>query len=312
MAIELAVGIDIGGTHTVIGLVDEIGTIVGSSSFSTTDFPDINVYVNEISKHIVTIHSSLNDESTIKGIGIGAPNGNYYRGTIEHAPNLVWKGIVPFVEMIKIRTGIKDVVLTNDAKAAAIGEMIFGGAKGMKDFIVITIGTGLGSGIVSNGNIVYGYDGFAGEMGHVIVKRDGRMCTCGRKGCLESYVSKRGIIQTYMELKEINSKLESAEITPAYISELASKGDEIALKVFDETGRILGQTLADSACYLEPEAIFIFGGIAQSGDLLLTPIRIYMEQNLHNIYQGKIKIIPSALTGNTAAILGAAALIWKQ
>ncbi|MEI6816650.1 MAG: ROK family protein [Bacteroidota bacterium] len=312
MAIELAVGIDIGGTHTVIGLVDEIGTIVGSSSFSTTDFPDINVYVNEISKHIVTIHSSLNDESTIKGIGIGAPNGNYYRGTIEHAPNLVWKGIVPFVEMIKIRTGIKDVVLTNDAKAAAIGEMIFGGAKGMKDFIVITIGTGLGSGIVSNGNIVYGYDGFAGEMGHVIVKRDGRMCTCGRKGCLEAYVSKRGIIQTYMELKEINCKLESAEITPAYISELACKGDEIALNVFEETGRILGQTLADSACYLEPEAIFIFGGIAQSGDLLLTPIRIYMEQNLHNIYQGKIKIIPSALPGNTAAILGAAALIWKQ
>ncbi len=307
---SLIVGIDIGGTNTTVGLIDKEGKIYDSSNFSTEDYPLISDYVEQLGKQIDDIFQPFINNYSIKGIGIGAPNGNFFNGTIEHAPNLVWKGIVPFADMVSKRMK-KKVLLTNDANAAAIGEMVFGGAKGMKDFIEITIGTGLGSGFVANGDLIYGHGGLAGELGHVTSIRNGRLCTCGRKGCLEAYVSKRGMIQTYIDLMETQSPNESNEITPAMIAELANQGDNIALQVFDETAKLLGQTLADSVCYTEPEAIFVFGGIAQSGELLLNPTRKYMELNLHHIYLGKVKILPSSLPNNTAAILGAAAVILK-
>jgi len=312
---ELAIGIDIGGTNTVIGLVDKVGNCLSAFRFSTTDYPDINGYVDELCNQIKNLHSlsypSVNIINQVKGIGIGAPNGNHYRGTIEYAPNLVWKGIIPLAKMVSDNLKVP-VQLTNDAKAAAIGEMIFGGAKGMKDFIEITIGTGLGSGVVANGELIYGNDGLAGELGHVNVVRNGRPCGCGRNGCLESYVSKRGVIETYNEFRKAVNENSIEDITPPQIVELARKGNAIAMKTYDETGRILGQFFADAVCFLEPEAIFIFGGIAQAGDLLLIPTKHYMETNMHHIYRGKVKILLSSLPGDTAAILGAAAMIWKM
>lgn len=311
---ELAIGIDIGGTNTVIGLVDKHGNCIATNRFSTADFPDVNNYVEELCVLIKQLFASNNSGifiEPIKGIGIGAPNGNHFRGTIEYAPNLVWKGIIPLAKMVSDNLKVP-VQLTNDAKAAAIGEMIFGGAKGMKNFIEITIGTGLGSGIVANGELIYGHDGLAGELGHVNVVRNGRPCGCGRQGCLESYVSKRGIIQTYNDFKTKANENTIEDISPPQIVELARKGDETAMKTYDETGRILGQFFADAVCFLEPEAIFIFGGIAQAGDLLLNPTKHYMESNMHHIYKGKVKILPSSLPGDEAAILGAAAMIWKM
>jgi glucokinase len=304
---ELVAGIDIGGTKTALGLIDQQGKIYASTHFSTEDFPNVEDYVEELSNQIEVLFGAFKKDYSLIGIGIGAPNGNFYHGAIEHAPNLAWKGIIPLADMVSKRVN-HHVLLTNDAKAAAIGEMIFGGAKGMKNFIEVTVGTGLGSGFVANGELIYGNYGLAGELGHVNVIRDGRLCSCGRKGCLEAYVSKRGMIQTYQELSNQNSN----DVSPATIADLANKSDKIALKTFDETGKILGQTLADIVCITEPEAIFIFGGIALAGDLLLNPIRHYMELNLHHIYKGKVKIIPSALPDNTAAILGAAALIWNN
>jgi glucokinase len=311
---ELAIGIDIGGTNTVIGLVDRNGNCIATNRFSTADYPDINGYVEELCDQIKNLyysHSSEDFVKQVKGIGIGAPNGNHYRGTIEHAPNLTWKGVIPLAEMVVKKMNVP-VQLTNDAKAAAIGEMIFGGAKGMKNFIEITIGTGLGSGVVANGELIYGNDGLAGELGHVNVVRNGRPCGCGRNGCLESYVSKRGIIETFNELMDKESKKSIEDITPKQIEELARREDKVAMKTYDETGRILGLFFADAVCFLEPEAIFIFGGIAQAGNLLLNPTKHYMETNIHHIYKGKVKILPSSLPGDTAAILGAAAMIWKM
>src|ERR1035437_2233034 len=293
---ELVIGVDIGGTNTVIGLVDKHGNCIATNRFSTADFPDVNNYVEELCVLIKQLFASYNSGifiEQIKGIGIGAPNGNHYRGTIEYAPNLVWKGIIPLAKMVSDNLKVP-VQLTNDAKAAAIGEMIFGGAKGMKNFIEITIGTGLGSGIVANGELIYGHDGLAGELGHTIAIRNGRPCGCGRNGCLESYVSKRGIIQTYNELFKEENSIPDDDITPKHIEELARQGDKTAIKTYDETGRILGQFFADAVRFLEPEAIFIFGGIAQAGDLLLIPTKHYMETNMHHIYHGKVKILPSS------------------
>ena len=308
---EIAIGVDIGGTNTVIGIVDKDGECLTKSHFSTADYPDATDYVNELCRQMTNLFSSFANEYIIKGIGIGAPNGNFYRGTVEFAPNLKWKGIVPLTKMITERMNVFSV-LTNDANAAAVGEMIYGGAKGMKDFIEITIGTGLGSGIVSNGNVVYGKNGFAGELGHTTAVRDGRICTCGKRGCLETYVSTRGMIQTFNELSEVKSSIPLKDITPITITDLATKGNTIALQTFEETGKILGQSLADAACYTEPEAIFIFGGIAQAGNLLLEPIKRHMELNLLHIYKDKIKILPSSLPGDNAAILGASAMVWNK
>ena len=310
---EYVVGIDIGGTNSVFGFVDNKGNCIHKDSIETQLFTNPVEFVATISEKIQKQLVNLPD-TIIKGIGIGAPNGNFYNGTIEFAPNLKWKGIVNHTKMF-IKHFHTDVLLTNDANAAAIGEMIYGNAKGMKDFILITLGTGVGSGIVVNGKMVYGHDGFAGEIGHVIVYPEGRMCGCGRKGCLEAYCSAKGIKKTYLNFVSGEGKtneVPEADITPHYIYEKAKLGDALALKTYEYTGNILGLALANSVAYTSPEAIFLFGGIANAGEMLFEPIRKSFEDNLLNIYKDKIKILPSRLKENDAAILGAASLIWNK
>ena len=246
------------------------------------------------------------DKYELAGIGIGAPNGNYFKGTIEFAPNLKWEGIIPLAQLFSEKLNCK-TILTNDANAAAIGEMIFGGAKGMKDFIFITLGTGLGSGIVANGEMIYGHDSFAGEIGHVIMFQDGRQCGCGRNGCLETYCSATGIIKTYMQLTNSDQLIDAKCI---YDKALAD--DKKAIEAFNYTGDILGLALANSVAYTSPEAIFLFGGLALAGDFIFKPTIESFEKNLLHIYKNKIKIIPSKLKENEAAILGAASLVWKE
>jgi glucokinase len=252
------------------------------------------------------------------GIGIGAPNGNYYSGTIEFAPNLNFKGVVPVVDHLKARFDYEVIVLTNDANAAAMGEMMYGGAKGMKDFIMITLGTGVGSGIVANGELIYGHDGFAGEIGHTIVDPAGRECGCGRQGCLETYTSAPGIKRTVSELlSTMNDPSELRDISyndlsAKMIDSKARKGDVIALEAFDYTGEILGLKLSDAVAHTSPEAIFLFGGLAQASELIFEPTKKYLEQFLLAIYKGKVKLLPSELPPGEAAILGASALVWKE
>ncbi|MEI6852425.1 MAG: ROK family protein [Bacteroidota bacterium] len=310
---KLAVGIDIGGTNTVFGFVDEQGNCIAKSSIETAAYDNAVDFADVVSEHIMSIFKTLSD-SEIIGIGIGAPNGNYYTGTIEFAPNLKWKGIVPLADLFKKHFDLP-VLLTNDANAAAIGEMVYGNAKNMKDFIFITLGTGVGSGIVVNGEMVYGHDGFAGEIGHTITYPEGRLCGCGRKGCLEAYCSAKGIKATYLEI--LNGKCHpkgtsDEDITPKYIYDQALQGESAAIKTFEYTGEVLGLTLSNSVAYTSPEAIFIFGGISNAGDLIFTPLRKSFENNLLNIYKNKIKILPSGIKENDAAILGAASMIWKQ
>lgn len=316
---QFAIGIDIGGTNTYFGLVDREGNILLKDVVKTLDFSDPKKMVNAVAEKI---NSSLNRlpqgdaGSQLVGIGIGAPNANYFRGTIENAPNLKWKGVVPLAKYFSEKLKIP-AVLTNDANAAALGEMYFGGAKGMKDFIFITLGTGLGSGIVANGQLVYGHDGFAGELGHTILIQHGRQCGCGRKGCLEQYCSATGIVITYLDILKSEhhnslNEIEISGVTAKSIYELALKGDEAALNAFNFTGEWLGFALANSVAYTSPEAIFLFGGLAEAGELLFNPTRISFEKNLLNNYKGKVKIQPSLLPQNDAAILGAASLIWNE
>ena len=252
----------------------------------------------------------------IRGIGVGAPNGNYFNGSIEFAPNLPWKGKIPLAQMIQERIGIP-VALTNDANAAAIGEMTYGAARGMKDFIVITLGTGVGSGIVVGGQLVYGHDGFAGELGHMIVRRNGRMCGCGRQGCLETYTSATGVARTareYLSIRSDESLLRSIDvdaITSKDVYDAAMQGDALALEIFEATGAILGESFADFVTFSSPEAIILFGGLTKSGDLLMNPIKHHMEKNLLPIYKGKTKLLFSQLKESDAAVLGASALGWE-
>lgn len=315
---ELVIGIDIGGTFTKYGIVDKEGNCLKENFTSTDKYNDFEVYLENLNTEIEETINSINESVDIKAIGIGAANGNYYKGTIENAPNLNWKGIIPFVDKFKAYYPNIPIVLTNDANAAAFGEMIYGGARKMKDFIVITLGTGLGSGIVVNGNIVYGHGGFAGELGHMNVKHRGRDCGCGKKGCLETYVSATGIKRTVFKLmteKVVESDMRSIsfeDLTAKMISEEAKKGDEIAIEAFEITGRILGVKLADAVAVTSPEAIFLFGGLAKAGDLLLKPTRKYMEENLFPIYKGKVKLLMSELNETNAAIMGASALAWKE
>ncbi len=314
MTQKIVAGIDIGGTNTVFGLVDEQGKILLKETVVTEHFPIPEDLVAVVVEHIKKAASQFSEKYELVGVGIGAPNGNYFKGTIEFAPNLKWKGIVPLANLFEERLNVK-TVLTNDANAAAIGEMMFGGAKNMKDFIFITLGTGLGSGIVANGKMVYGHDGFAGEIGHVIVFTDGRQCGCGRKGCLETYCSATGIKRTYSDLLMSNhEKVEMKEMVAdaKFIYEKALEGDKSAIEAFDYTGDILGLALANSVAYTSPEAIFLFGGLAQAGDFIFKPTIESFENNLLNIYKNKIKILPSQLMENDAAILGAASLIWKE
>ena len=314
--IEVTVGIDIGGTNTVFGIVDKDGNILGENKISTTDYAGINDYVKALDKTIRKTISGIKNIS-LKAIGIGAPNGNYYHGTIEHAPNLLWKGIVPLCKMFGKYYDVP-VVLTNDANAAAMGEMIYGGAKWMKNFIVITLGTGLGSGIVANGEVLYGYTGFAGEIGHTIVDPGGRDCGCGRQGCLENYASATGICRTFSELlgkrmdKSSLRKVNNEDLTSKMITEAAEKGDKIALEAFDVTGKWLALSLVNSVAFSSPEAIFLFGGLAGAGKYIFEPVQKHFDNNVQVIFKDTVKILASEIKESNAAVLGASALAWNE
>lgn len=313
-----AIGIDVGGTNTVVGIVDKRGQILKSGSIKTSKHAEVEDYLDELT---ILINKLIDDTTTkdqIKGIGVGAPNGNYFSGSIEFAPNLRWKGIIPFAQMLEDRVGIP-VALTNDANAAAIGEMTYGAARGMKDFIIITLGTGVGSGVVANGQLVYGHDGFAGELGHTIIRRsNGRMCGCGRTGCLEAYTSATGVARTareYLELRpDTKTQLRNIpldDITSKDVFDAAMAGDEMAKEIFRFTGEMLGEAFADFVAFTSPEAIILFGGLARAGDLIMNPIRESMERNMLKIYQGKVKLLFSELKESDAAVLGASALGWE-
>jgi len=312
---KYAIGIDIGGTNTVYGIVSDNGNCIAEGNIKTDNFDDVNEFVKVLVSEIRLLLEKHNAGNSISGIGVGAPNGNYYKGTIEYAPNLKWRGVINFTEMIKEHFKMP-VVLTNDANAAAIGEMVFGAAKSMKDFIVITLGTGLGSGFVSNGHLIYGNDGFAGELGHTIVKDDGRLCGCGRYGCLETYASATGIVKTVREMLEksrtdsLLREMNTDEITSKNIYEAAKEGDRLALESFDFTGKILGKALANTVAITSPEAIILFGGLALAGDFIFKPTKIYMEEYMLKIFKNKVRLIPSQIVGKNAAVLGAAAMVF--
>lgn len=314
---NIAIGVDIGGTYTKLGLVDESGICLIESKIPTKDHLKIESFLLALKAGIERLKNQVKEEINIKGIGVGAPNGNYYTGRIEHAPNLNWKGIVPFVDLLKEHYDLP-IYLTNDANAAAIGEMIFGSAKGIKDFIVITLGTGLGSGLVVNGELVYGHDGFAGELGHIIIEKDGREGHAGIRGNLESYVSATGIKRTIFEIMAdtiAESDLRDIpfnKMTSKKIYDAALKGDPLALKAFELTGNYLGQALATAVSHTSPEAIFLFGGLAKAGDFIIDPTKKHMESYLLPIYKNKVRVQLSGLTNTNAAVLGASALVWKE
>lgn len=318
MAQDVTLGIDIGGTNTKYGLVGPSGEILCSDSLSTTAYKGkaIATYLEDLYRATQKLIDKAGDVNLI-GIGIGAPNGNYYHGTIEYAPNLPWHDRYDLVTLFGHYYDVP-IRLTNDAKAAALGEMIYGAAKGMDNFILITLGTGVGSGIVVNGQLLYGHDGFAGELGHNIIIPEGRLCTCGRKGCLETYGSARGIRQTAVELLAAISEPSpmrehlGERFSTVHITEAARQGDKIALEVFEHTGRYLAMELANAIGFASPEAIFLFGGVTRAGELLFEPIRRHTENLLLRIFQGKVKILPSAFMGDEAAILGASALILNE
>jgi glucokinase len=315
---EVVIGIDIGGTYTKYGIIDRAGNCLDEDFLSTSTYKEFDAYIENLHSHIENSCQSINDDLSIVGIGIGAPNGNYYKGTIENPPNLNWKGIIPFVDKFKNYYGNIPIVLTNDANAAALGELIYGGAKGMKNFVVITLGTGLGSGIVVNGEIVYGYSGFAGELGHVNVKLRGRDCGCGRKGCLETYASATGLKRTIFRLmaeRTIDSELRKFsynDLSAKMITESARKGDPLAVEAFEYTGRILGSKLADIVAHTSPEAIFLLGGLSQARELIINPTRKALDENLFPIFRNKVRVLLSSLMDKNAAVLGAAALAWKE
>ena len=317
MSHDIVIGIDIGGTYTKYGFVDRSGNSYLEDSVETTGHPDIDSYLQNLFSAIRISAKKNGRDFNILGIGIGAPNGNYYNGTIEYAPNLNWKGVIHLADLVKKIHDVP-VVLTNDANAAALGEMMYGGAKNMKDFIVITLGTGLGSGIVVNGKVVYGHDGFAGEMGHMVAVDNGRLCGCGKKGCLETYASATGIKRTVFELLSDSCEPSNLrditynQMTSVDISEAAERADNIALQAFEITGRILGKNLANAVAFCSPEAIFLFGGLARAGKFIIDPTKEHMERNLLKIYQNKVKLLLSGLQDKNAAVLGAAGLIWNE
>ncbi len=317
---KVSVGVDIGGTNTKIGLVDDNGNVIAKGGIKTPDHGDINLFIDELAQAIRKLIQSSEEIITVLGIGIGAPNGNYYSGTIEYAPNLSFKGVVPLVEMVKEKFPELDyIALTNDANAAAIGEMMYGGAKGMKNFVLYTLGTGVGSGLVVNGDLVYGHDGFAGECGHTTLIPEGRTCGCGAKGHLEAYCSAPGMKRTAFELLAKYNAVDSMLANKSFkdleskdIYDAAVAGDKIALEVFELTGLYLGQGLADTVHHLSPEAVFIFGGPTAAGEYIFKPTRESMEKHLLPIFRDKIKVIPSKLDMGDAAIVGASALVLKE
>jgi glucokinase len=313
----LAIGIDIGGTGTKFGIVDRDGNVLFSGQMSTKQHTDINGFIEELYSLLSDLIQKAGGVGRMKGIGVGAPNGNYYTGTIEYAPNLPWKGIIPLAKLIEEKFGLP-VTLTNDANAAAIGEMMYGAAKGMNDFIMITLGTGVGSGIVANGKLIYGHDGFAGELGHTIVIPDGRLHKgTGKKGSLESYASATGVTLTAIEMLE-SSKEKSLlreipydKLDSKAVYEAAIQGDNLAIQIFEFTGKILGLALANAVMFSSPEAIILFGGLTKAGELILKPTKEHMEANLIKVFQNKVRILISHLKESDAAILGASALVWE-
>lgn len=315
MAQNLALGIDIGGTNTAWGIVTPSAQIIESGSISTTGHGSIENYIAAI-KAAVEPAMQRHGKALFVGVGVGAPSANYLTSEIVYAPNMPWHGIIPLGALLQQSLGLKCYV-NNDANAATIGEMIYGAAKGMKNFILVTLGTGLGSGFVANGQMIYGHDGLAGELGHVIAVRNGRPCGCGRRGCLETYASATGIVKTVEEWlsdrpDESMLRQQKGSITSKAIHEAALIGDALALEAFDFTACILGQTLADAVAITSPEAIILFGGLAHAGDLLLKPVKKYMEENMLMIYKNKVAIMPSALHGADAAILGASSMVWHR
>ena len=330
---KLVFGIDIGGTNTAFGLVDEVGEIFGESSISSrayAHYDDYPRYIEDLASAMKALVESLDVEFELVGIGVGAPNANYYKGTVE-IPSNMWK----YTDE-QVAAGMKDedrlfnfsedlgkhfpgvpVYITNDANAATIGEMVYGGAKGMKNFIMVTLGTGVGSGFVANGEMIYGHDGFAGEFGHVIVERGGRDCGCGRKGCLETYTSAGGIKRTAFELLAKMTdpspirEYSFDQLEAAMLSKFAKEGDPIAKECFRLTGQKLGYALADAVAITSPEAVFLFGGLAKAGDLIFDPIKHYMEETMLIAFKNKVKVLPSELQNKNAAVLGAAALVWQ-
>jgi glucokinase len=315
---QLVIGIDIGGTNTKFGIVNRDGNVLFSGEISTKKHPTIETFIEELYHELSDLISKAGGVGRIKGIGIGAPNGNFYTGNIEHAANLVWQGIVPLAKLMQAKFKLP-VVVTNDANAAAIGEMMYGAAKGMKDFIMITLGTGVGSGIVANGQLIYGHDGFAGELGHTIVIPDGRLHEgTGKKGSLESYASATGVRLTALEILEkskepsILRKVSKDKLDSKVVYEAAIEGDKLALEIFEFTGRILGLALANAVMFSSPEAIILFGGLTKAGDLILKPTHEHMEANLIKVFQDKVKILVSHLKESDAAILGASALAWEM
>lgn len=313
---SLVIGLDLGGTNSVFGVVDSKGEIIATTSIKTQAYPSVDQYIMESVKAIKQIAEQVGGMEKIRAMGIGAPCGNYYKGTIEHAANLVWaKGIVPLVNMFVNELGIP-VVVTNDAKAAAMGEMKYGVAVGMNNFVELTLGTGVGSGIVANGQLIYGFDGFAGELGHMIVEPDGRPCGCGRKGCLETYCSATGVVRTAIAMLEESSETTSLrdiatdKLTSYEVYKAAMAGDTMAQEVFKQTGRRIGIACANIATFLSPEAFIFFGGLAQAGELLLRPIEEAYNENVLSLYKGKARFLMSGLDGAKAAILGASAIAW--
>jgi len=305
-----------GGTNTVFGVVDARGNVLSKSAVKTATHSDIKLYIDDLYAELSKLIEAAGGNDKIKGIGVGAPNGNFYSGKIEFAPNLPWKGQIPFAELMTQKFGIP-TALTNDANAAAIGEMIYGAARGMKHFIMITLGTGVGSGIVIDGKLVYGHDGFAGELGHTTAVRNGRVCGCGKTGCLETYASATGVARTAREILELRKEPSSLRniptdiITSKDVYEAAIEGDAIALEIFEYTGKILGEALADFIAFSAPEAIVLFGGLTKSGDLILKPIVEHMNANVLPLWRDKVKVMFSELKEADAAILGASALAWE-
>ena len=311
------IGMDMGGTNTVFGIVDTRGNVISKSAIKTGTHSDVNLYINDIYTELSKLIEAVGGIEKIKGIGVGAPNGNYYTGNIEFAPNLPWKGIIPFANLMADKFGVP-AALTNDANAAAVGEMTYGAAHGMKNFIMITLGTGVGSGIVIDGKLVYGHDGFAGELGHVnVMRNNGRLCGCGKSGCLETYASATGVARSAREIIETSTKesllrnIPVESITSKDVFDAAMQGDEVAKKIFNYTGKILGESFADFVAFSAPEAIILFGGLSKAGDLIMNPIKENMEKNLLSIWKGKVKVLFSELKEADAAVLGASALAWE-
>lgn len=315
---QLAIGIDIGGTGTKFGIVDRSGNILFSSEISSRNHEEVEGFIDELYQNLHTMIERAGGSGRIKGIGVGAPNGNYYTGTVEYAPNLPWRGIIPLAKLMEAKFKLP-VVLTNDANAAAIGEMMYGAAQGMKDFIMITLGTGVGSGIVANGHLIYGHDGFAGELGHTIIIPNGRLHDgTGKRGSLESYASATGVRLTAIEMLQNNSEpsllrdIPTEQIDSKKVFEAAVQGDRLAKNIFEFTGQILGLALANFVMFSSPEAIILFGGLTKAGDLILKPTRENMEANVIQVFQNKVKILVSHLKEADAAILGASALAWEM